>query len=81
METTVAKRQYVQATDGEWIQPSRKDFRMRCCDCKLVHIMDFRIRDGRVQFKPTRDVKATAASRRTTSPILTEDHQCLHFLP
>jgi hypothetical protein len=48
----------------EWIMPKRRGYKMRCCDCRLVHTMDFRIKDGRVQFKPRRDERATAASRR-----------------
>jgi hypothetical protein len=37
---------------------------MKCCDCGLVHRMDFRIVKGRVQFRPFRDKRATAAARR-----------------
>lgn len=56
---------YKQAWEDEWVQPKRHGYRMRCCDCKLVHIVDFRIKNGRVQFRPMRDNRATAASRRT----------------
>ena len=27
----------------EWEQPVMKGYRMKCCDCGLVHIVDFRI--------------------------------------
>lgn len=54
---------YVQ-TDGEWVQPKR-DYRMGCCDCGLVHDMQFRIRNGKIQFSATRNNRATAAKRRT----------------
>jgi len=28
---------------GEWVTPVRKGYRMQCCDCGLIHRMDFRI--------------------------------------
>jgi hypothetical protein len=42
---------------------------MMCCDCGLVHVVDFRIRfdkRGRpvVEFRADRDKRATAAARR-----------------
>lgn len=55
---------YEQAFNGEWIQPVKTGYRMRCCDCDLVHIVDFRIKNGRIQIRPTRDNRKTAASRR-----------------
>ena len=50
-----------------WITPKRRGFKMRCCDCRLVHVMDFRIRKGRAQFRCARDNRATAASRKRNS--------------
>ena len=41
--------------DGQWIQPFRKDFKIKCCDCGLVHNINFRIRKGRVQFQAFRN--------------------------
>ncbi len=55
---------YKQAEDGEWVQPVRRNYKMACCDCGLVHRVDFRIRDGRIQFRAYRDNRATAAKRR-----------------
>ena len=40
--------------DGEWVQPEPRGYLMQCCDCDLVHRMNFRIRDGRVQFQAFR---------------------------
>lgn len=37
-----------------------------CCDCGLVHRMDFRIHKGRAQFRAWRDNRTTANYRRTT---------------
>lgn len=61
-------KRYQQAYNGEWIQPVRRGYLMRCCDCKLVHILDFRIIGGRIQFRAHRDERKTAASRRGSGP-------------
>lgn len=56
---------YVQVINGEWIEPKpQRGHRMKCCDCSLIHIMDFRVVNGKVQFRPKRDKRATAAARR-----------------
>lgn len=47
-----------------WIQPVRKGYRMACCDCGLVHNMDFRITVNRIQFRVRRNNRSTAAIRR-----------------
>ncbi len=49
---------------GEWVQPIRKGYRLECCDCGLVHRMDFRIYRGRVQFRAFRHDRATGQIRR-----------------
>ena len=49
---------------GEWTRPRMRDFREQCCDCGLVHRLDFRMVDGRVEFRTRRDDRATAAARR-----------------
>lgn len=55
---------YKPVQSGEWVQPIRKGYRMRCCDCALVHRLDFRIIKGRVQFRAFRHERATAQCRR-----------------
>lgn len=36
---------------GEWQQPIRKNYLLQCCDCDLVHSLDFRLlKDGRGNF-------------------------------
>lgn len=55
---------YTQAKDGDWIQPIRRGYKMACCDCGLVHVLNFRIRNGKIQFQPRRDNRATAQRRR-----------------
>ena len=46
---------------SRWVQPVKRGYIMACCDCGLVHRMDFRIQGGRVQFRAQR---ATAYTRR-----------------
>jgi hypothetical protein len=60
---------------GEWTRPRKQDFREQCCDCGLIHRLDFRIVDARngaparqrglrIEFRTRRDDRATAAVRR-----------------
>lgn len=55
---------YEQPAEGEWVQPVRRGYRFRCCDCGLVHRLDFRLRHGRVQFRAFRDNRSTGQVRR-----------------
>lgn len=64
---------YIQIVEGEWIEPAKKGFIDQCCDCHLVHVIDFAVVDSRtkekiphatVQFKLRVDRRKTAASRR-----------------
>lgn len=55
---------YYEATAGEWIEPIKRGYKMGCCDCGLVHTINFRIVDGQVQMQLFRDRRATAACRR-----------------
>jgi hypothetical protein len=64
---------YMQIEEGDWIEPTRKAFIDQCCDCGLVHVIDFAVVDKRtrepvpyvaVQFKLKIDRRKTAASRR-----------------
>lgn len=63
--------------DGEWVNPTRKGYRMMCCDCGLVHTMDFKLvqhgKKGKVIFlRASRDNRATANARREATPPATE---------
>jgi len=49
---------------GRWIRPVRRGYRMMCCDCGLVHTLDFRVLKRRVWFRAFRNNRATAAARR-----------------
>ena len=55
---------YRQQYDGEWFAPKRTGWRMRCCGCGLVHIVNFRVVQGQVQMQTRQDRRATAAFRR-----------------
>ena len=55
---------YYKPKAGEWIQPIREGCKLCCCDCGLVHNMDFRIHNGRVQFRVFRNNISTALVRR-----------------
>lgn len=61
----MARSEYHPVTDGEWITPVMKDHKLMCCDCLLVHTVDFRKRDGGgIDIRFRRDNRATAAARR-----------------
>jgi hypothetical protein len=55
---------YEQQYEGEWVQPVCKGYRMACCDCGLVHSMDFRVKEKKIQFRAFRHARSTAAMRR-----------------
>lgn len=52
-----------QTIDGEWRTPPRKRFYRACCDCGLVHREEYRVRNGKVQYRVWRDVEETALER------------------
>jgi hypothetical protein len=63
---TMSKRVTYQVISyGEWTRPRMRNFREQCCDCGLIHRLDFRIVHGRIEFRTRRDDRATAAARRT----------------
>ena len=55
---------YEKWDEGEWVQPVEDGFKSSCCDCGAVHKMDFRVYDGRAQFRAFRDNRATGQVRR-----------------
>lgn len=52
-----------QIEDGEWVKPKLQNFSFECCDCGLVHTMDFKIEGQRVLFRAYRDPEETQAAR------------------
>lgn len=59
-----ARKIEVQVKAGEWVQPVMRGYMMVCCDCSLVHRMNFRIKKGRVQLQAFRSDKYTRYWRR-----------------
>lgn len=67
----MARYKRIVETNGlwsDWIQPVRKGYKMACCDCSLVHTLDFRIvkdgRGSRIQLRASRNNRSTALMRR-----------------
>lgn len=58
------KGKYGRPQNGEWIQPILRGYRLGCCDCGLVHQVDFRIKNRKIQFRVFRLNRATAMMRR-----------------
>ncbi len=54
---------------SRWVQPVMRGYLLRCCDCRLCHWLDFRIRNGRVQFRARRAPLYTARSRQRFCPV------------
>ena len=61
---------------GEWIQPVRKGYRMECCDCGLVHVLDFRIYRGKIQFRAYREPAKKIKSVNTNGKIALVNDFC-----
>lgn len=49
---------------GEWIRVRKRNFKEQCCDCGLVHRLDFRVIDGNIEIRTRRDERSTSAIRR-----------------
>jgi hypothetical protein len=63
------KIRYDDVVPGQWLQPIRRGYRLACCDCGLVHLVNFRTekdKRGRhfIQVAFFRDERATGAMRR-----------------
>jgi Zn-finger protein len=56
---------YLEIKDGDWVKPIRRNYKWQCCDCGLVHRVDFHTSPrGTLFFRVRRDNRATAAVRR-----------------
>jgi hypothetical protein len=58
------KKPYKYHKPGEWIRPIRRGYKLACCDCGLVHVINFRVRKRHVEFQTKRDDRATGQIRR-----------------
>ncbi len=54
---------YYRQQAGEWVIPE-EGYRVACCDCGLVHKIDFAIEEGQIKFRAFRDNRATGQMRR-----------------
>jgi len=63
-------KRYHSPKAGQWVQPIQKGYRMQCCDCGLVHRMEFRVAGNAsgyrqwVQFRVWRDERETRRRRK-----------------
>src|SRR5579864_565598 len=57
-------RLYPYAIEGEWILPVQHGYRMACCDCALVILIDFRINKNKVEIRLNHSPRKSAALRR-----------------
>jgi hypothetical protein len=55
---------YGKVKDGEWIAPKMRGYHLACCDCGLVHKLDFLIQDGVVVFRAYRRKQRTKLLRK-----------------
>lgn len=65
---TCKREVFEKPSEGEWVQPIESDYRMRCCDCGLTHRMDFRVYEGRAQFRVFREASPPQPSGDSTQP-------------
>ena len=51
---------------SRWVYPVMQNYKMTCCDCGLVHDVEFRVTDeyDRVEFRVRRNNRSTAQVRR-----------------
>jgi hypothetical protein len=65
---------YDHINDQEWVEIPMRGLSLACCDCSLVHRMNFRIltngKTKRFYMQANRDERATAAMRRPMKPQL-----------
>jgi hypothetical protein len=55
---------YEEPQEAEWVKPIMNKYKMSCCDCGLVHDLDFKIENKRVLFRAFRNNRATGQIRR-----------------
>jgi len=60
----MADSNYQQIYAGEWFPVPRREYRQACCDCGLVHVIDFRLRKRAIELRVRVDKRATGQYRR-----------------
>ena len=68
------KHGYYHITDSEWITIPWRGFKEQCCDCGLIHRLNFKVNDkGELEMQTFRDGKATGGARRPFNFTKEED--------
>lgn len=57
----------VQLNDGEWVETNAFDSLIVCCDCGLSHRLQFKLVDGKLYERWTRDPAETRRQRRMSN--------------
>lgn len=60
---------------SDWIQPIRRGYKLCCCDCGLVHDVDFRLVSSanggkHILFRMARNARSTALVRRAAKKTM-----------
>ena len=59
------RREYYHVVDGEWIGVPRRGYKEQCCDCGLIHRLNFRVtKKGQIEIQAFRDARATNGARK-----------------
>lgn len=53
-------KKFHKVKEGEWVQPKMKDYLFKCCDCGLVHSLDFRLIKYGTKEKPRNKIQFRA---------------------
>lgn len=65
------KYEAIQIADNVWYR-MKGYTHTECCDCGLVHREEFRVVDGHIEWRATRDDKLTAKRRAERGIAITE---------
>ena len=64
----IVMAKYYLPEENEWVTPVKRNYKLACCDCGLVHRVDFRLtmvgKKVVLQFRVRRDNRATGQMRR-----------------
>ena len=55
---------YETVYDGDWVTPRMNGYKMRCCDCGLVHTINFKVKGKQVHLQVFRNNYSTGQTRR-----------------
>jgi hypothetical protein len=58
------RRKVEQVLEGRWMEWTKRE-QWICCDCNLVHTVEHRERDGKLEVRFLLENRSTAAYRRT----------------